>query len=59
MLPSEVLNTITTPERWPFMPEGLARGITRLIAFDTTALGSAMRRVNVLAPLRDAVPCMG
>lgn len=55
MVPSQILNTITTPERWPFMPEGLARGITRLIAFDTTALGSAMRRVNVLGPLRDAV----
>ena len=55
MVPSEVLNAITTPERWPFMPEGLARAITRLIAFDTTALGSALRRVNVLGPLRDAV----
>ena len=55
MVPSQLFNTLTTPERWPFMPEGLARWLTRCIAFDTTALGSGLRRVNVAGRVREAL----
>ena len=55
MVPSQLFNTLTTPERWPFMQEGLARWLTRCIAFDTTALGSGLRRVNVGGRARDAL----
>ena len=55
MAPAQWLSTLTTPERWPFLPASLASGITRLIAFDTTGLGRALQRLNPFSRIREAV----
>lgn len=55
MAPSQVLSAVLTPERWPFLPDGVALWITRRIAFDTTRLGRAMRRANPFARVREAL----
>src|SRR5688500_769219 len=55
MAPSHVLNIVLTPERWPFLSDGVASWITRRIAFDTTRPGRAMRRANPFARLREAL----
>jgi arachidonate 15-lipoxygenase len=55
MAPSRLLNVVTTPERWPLLPDGIANRITRRLAFDTTGMGRAMRRLNLFGGLRDAL----
>ena len=55
MAPNQLLTLILTPERWPFLPDTMAMAITRVIAFDTTALARLLRRLNPLSPVRSAL----
>jgi arachidonate 15-lipoxygenase len=55
MAPIQWVSNILTPERWPFLPHGLASWITRHIAVDTTRAGRAIRRGNPFNRIRDAV----
>jgi len=55
MAPTQWLSNLLTPERWPFLPHGLASGITRAIAFDTTGIGRAVRQLSPFDRIREAV----
>ena len=55
MAPTQWLSNLTTPERWPFLPHALALAITRLIAFDTTGIGRAVRQLSPFDGIRNAL----
>jgi hypothetical protein len=55
MAPNQVLTVLLTPERWPFLPNGLALWITRVVAFDTSGLARVVRRLNPFTPLRNVL----
>lgn len=55
MAPSHWLTILLTPERWTFLPDGLASWITRHIAVDTTRAGRAIRRGNPFTRFRNGV----